>query len=200
MAGAEPGLVRKALIASRDVLDQALADPDFEASIVAIASAWTRALRGGNKILICGNGGSAADAQHIAGELLSRFYFDRAPLAGMALTVDTSVLTAVGNDYGYEHVFSRQVRGLGRPGDVLLGISTSGRSPNVLAALEAARTMDMVTVGFTGTGDNAMAPLCDHLLRAPSASTPLIQQVHITAAHIVCQIVEAGIFPDGAAR
>jgi D-sedoheptulose 7-phosphate isomerase len=200
MAGPQSLLVRRALTESRDVLDQALSDPEFEASIVAIAAAWTRALRTGNKILICGNGGSAADAQHIAGELLSRFYFDRAPLAGMALTVDTSVLTAIGNDYGYEHSFSRQVRGLGRAGDVLLGISTSGRSPNVLAALEAARVIDMVTVGFTGIGGNAMAPHCDHVLHAPSSSTPLIQQVHITAAHIVCQIVEAEMFPEGAAR
>jgi D-sedoheptulose 7-phosphate isomerase len=199
MAGPKSGLIRQALIDSRDVLDEALADPQFEASILAIADAWTKALRGGNKILLCGNGGSAADAQHIAGELLSRFYFDRAPLAGMALTVDTSVLTAVGNDYGYEHTFSRQVRGLGRAGDVLVGISTSGRSPNVLAALEAARALDMVTVGFTGRDGNAMASLSDHMLRAPSSSTPLIQQVHITAAHIICQIVEAEIFPRGAA-
>jgi D-sedoheptulose 7-phosphate isomerase len=196
MVCSEVSRVREYLIASRDVIDRALGDEGFHHTIAEIARAWTQALRGGGKILLCGNGGSAADAQHIAGELVSRFLFDRAALAGLALTTDSSVLTAIGNDYGYEHTFSRQVMGLGRPGDVLVGISTSGRSPNVLAALKVAREGGLVTVGFTGERDGTMDELCDLLLRAPSPSTPLIQQVHITAAHLVCQLVEEAMFPN----
>jgi D-sedoheptulose 7-phosphate isomerase len=146
--------------------------------------------------MLAGNGGSAADAQHIAGEFMSRLRFDRNPLPAVALTTDTSVLTAVGNDYGYDQVFERQVRGLGQRGDVFIAISTSGKSPNVIAALKAARTLGVVTVGFTGTAPGAavMRPLCDHLLAAPSDDTPLIQQVHITAAHTICEIVERNMF------
>jgi len=194
MASSETSTVREVLTASRDVLDLALGDATFQSTVVAIAGAWTNALHAGGKILLCGNGGSAADAQHIAGELISRFLFDRAPLAAIALTVDTSVLTAIGNDYGYEHTFSRQVTGLGRAGDVLVGISTSGRSPNIIAALKEARANGLVTIGFTGNGNGPMGEYCDLLLRAPSSSTPLIQQVHITVGHIVCQIVEQTIF------
>jgi len=194
MAGSEMNVVRDVLTASRDVLDAALADESFQSTVAAIAAAWTRSLRAGGKIMLCGNGGSAADAQHIAGELISRFLFDRAPLAAIALTVDTSILTAIGNDYGYEHTFSRQVSGLGRAGDVLVGISTSGRSPNIIAALKAGRDAGLTTIGFTGNGNGPIGEYCDLLLRAPSPSTPLIQQVHITVAHIVCQIVEESMF------
>ena len=146
--------------------------------------------------MICGNGGSAADAQHIAGEFLSRLRFDRHPLPAIALTTDSSVLTAIGNDYGYEQVFERQLRGLGRKGDVFIAISTSGKSPNVLAALRAAREIGVTTVGFTGTAPGAalMAPLCHLVLAAPSNDTPLIQQIHITAAHAICEIVERNMF------
>lgn len=198
MVRSELSIVREFLATSRDVLDAALADAAFQESVVDIAAAWTRALRAGGKILLCGNGGSAADAQHITGELVSRFLYDRAPLPALALTVDTSVLTAIGNDYGYDQTFSRQVRGLGRAGDVLVGISTSGRSPNIIAALQAAREVGVVTVGFTGNRNGPMGEYCDLVLRAPSASTALIQQVHITAAHIMCQIVEEAMFPRGA--
>ena len=149
------------------------------------------------KLLIAGNGGSAADAQHIAGEFLSRLNFDRNPLPAIALTTDSSVLTAIGNDYGFERTFERQVRGLGKTGDVFIAISTSGRSPNVVAALKAARECGLITVGFTGmASDGAMQPLCDYCLAAPSPETPLIQQIHIVAAHAICGLVELNLFGD----
>jgi D-sedoheptulose 7-phosphate isomerase len=181
---------------SLEALERAAGDAAFMGQILAIAAACERALRAGGKVLLAGNGGSAADAQHIAGEFLSRLCFDRDPLPAIALTTDTSVLTAVGNDYGYDKVFERQVRGLGRRGDVFIAISTSGKSPNVIAALTAARALGVVTVGFTGTapGATTMRPLCDYLLAAPSDDTPLIQQLHITAAHAICEIVERNIF------
>jgi D-sedoheptulose 7-phosphate isomerase len=181
---------------SLDVLARAAAEPEFGAAVLAIAQAVEKSLRAGGKVMLAGNGGSAADAQHIAGEFLSRLRFDRHPLPAIALTTDSSVLTAVGNDYGYEQVFERQLRGLGRKGDVFVAISTSGKSPNVLAALRAAREIGVTTVGFTGDspGAAAMLPLCHHVLAAPSDDTPLIQQVHITAAHAICEIVERNLF------
>lgn len=160
-----------------------------------IARVIVESLQAGGKVLLAGNGGSASDAQHIAGELVSRLNYDRAPLAGLALTTDSSVLTAVGNDYGYEHVFARQVAGLGRAGDVFVGISTSGRSRNILAALDAAREGGLNTVGFTGATGGAMAQHAQLLLNAPSDRTPIIQQLHITAAHIICGLVESALFP-----
>jgi D-sedoheptulose 7-phosphate isomerase len=169
-------------------------DPAIAATIEAIANACVAALRAGGKVLFAGNGGSAADAQHLAGEFVSRFNFDRPGLAGIALTTDTSVLTAIGNDYGYEHVFRRQVQALGRQGDVLLGLSTSGNSPNVVAALSEARAMGVVTVGFTGNRNGRMDPLCDHLLRVPSGLTPRIQEGHIVAGHTLCGVVESMMF------
>jgi D-sedoheptulose 7-phosphate isomerase len=181
---------------SLDVLERAAAEPEFGAAVLAIAQAVEKSLRAGGKVMLAGNGGSAADAQHIAGEFLSRLRFDRHPLPALALTTDSSVLTAVGNDYGYEQVFERQLRGLGRKGDVFIAISTSGRSPNVLTALAAARELGITTVGFTGTAPGAavMLPLCHLVLVAPSDDTPLIQQVHITAAHAICEIVERRMF------
>jgi D-sedoheptulose 7-phosphate isomerase len=181
---------------SLDVLGRAADDAAFGAAVLAVAQAIETSLRAGGKIMLAGNGGSAADAQHIAGEFLSRLRFDRHPLPAVALTTDSSVLTAVGNDYGYDQVFERQLRGLGRKGDVFVAISTSGKSPNVIAALRAAREIGVVTVGFTGTapGAAAMRPLCDQVLAAPSDDTPLIQQIHITAAHAICEIVERNIF------
>ena len=181
---------------SLDVLGRAADDAAFGAAMLTIAQAIEASLRAGGKVMLAGNGGSAADAQHIAGEFLSRLRFDRHPLPAIALTTDSSVLTAVGNDYGYEQVFERQLRGLGRKGDVFVAISTSGKSPNVVAALRAAREIGVVTVGFTGTapGAVAMRPLCDLMLAAPSDDTPLIQQIHITAAHAICEIVERNLF------
>jgi D-sedoheptulose 7-phosphate isomerase len=180
---------------SCDTLARAADDTELRATIHAISDAITAAFRAGNKVLIAGNGGSAADAQHIAGEFLSRLNFDRNPLPAIALTTDTSVLTAIGNDYGFDRTFERQVRGLGRPGDVFIAISTSGRSPNVVAALQAARAGGLTTVGFTGTAANGtMQPLCDYCLAAPSGETPQIQQIHIVAAHAICGIVELNLF------
>ena len=175
------------------------ADTSLRATMAAMAERITAALQGGNKLLIAGNGGSAGDSQHIAGEFLSRLMFDHAPLAAIALTTDTSVLTAIGNDYGYEHLFERQVRGLGKPGDVFLGISTSGRSPNVLLAMDAARRGGLVTMAFCGSNPAGMAANADMVFAAPSLRTAIIQQIHIVAAHIVCALVERAMFPDAAA-
>jgi D-sedoheptulose 7-phosphate isomerase len=181
---------------SCETLSRAADDPNFRARIHEIAEAITAAFRGGRKLLIAGNGGSAADAQHIAGEFLSRLNFDRNPLPAIALTTDSSVMTAIGNDYGFDRTFERQVRGLGQPGDVFIAISTSGRSANVIAALKAARESGLTTVGFTGSRDNGlMQPLCDHCLGAPAEETALIQQIHIVAAHAICGLVERDLFP-----
>jgi D-sedoheptulose 7-phosphate isomerase len=174
----------------------AIDDPAFRRAIDEIAAVISTALTDGRKLLLAGNGGSAADAQHIAGEMLSRFNYDRAPIAALALTTDSSVLTAIGNDYGYERLFERQILGLGCPGDVFIAISTSGRSPNVIRAIDAARQKRLVTIGFTGRSGGEMASRCDLCLHAPSDSTPLIQQIHITAGHIICGLVEKRLFPQ----
>jgi D-sedoheptulose 7-phosphate isomerase len=179
---------------SRETLDRAAVDRGMLQAMISTAEAMTSALHNGNKILIAGNGGSAADAQHMAGEFMSRLNFDRNPLPAIALTTDTSVLTAVGNDYGFENVFERQIRGLARPGDVVLAISTSGCSPNILAGLRAAREVGATTIGFTGIAQSPMIPLCDICVRVPSDSTPQIQQIHIVAAHAICGLVEHELF------
>lgn len=153
--------------------------------------------RAGNKLMICGNGGSAADSQHIAAEFISRLMFDRAPLPALALTTDSSNLTAIGNDYGYEKVFERQVLGLGQEGDILIGISTSGNSKNVLRAFEAAQTKGVICFAFAGATPGPMREHCRTVLAAPSTKTAIIQQIHITAAHIVCALVERTMFPQG---
>jgi D-sedoheptulose 7-phosphate isomerase len=155
-----------------------------------IAQTIEQSLRAGGKLLIAGNGGSAADAQHLAAEFMGRYVLDRKPLAALALTTDTSALTAIGNDYGFDQVFERQVRGLGRPGDVFLGISTSGRSPNVLRALAAARDLGLVTVGFSGAADTGMRALCRHFLAVASQETAIVQQIHMVAGHAICALVE----------
>jgi D-sedoheptulose 7-phosphate isomerase len=165
-----------------------------------MADTTVAAMRAGKKLRIAGNGGNAADAQHIGGEFISRLMVDHAPLPAIALTTDTSALTATANDYGHELVFERQVLSLGQSGDVFLGISTSGNSPNVLRALQAARARGPTTLGFAGAGGGKMAGLCDLLLMAPSKWTPVIQQVHITAAYIYCALIERTMFPAEAAR
>jgi D-sedoheptulose 7-phosphate isomerase len=179
---------------SRQVLEAAGADRTLVAMVAEIAAVITRTFRNGGKLLIAGNGGSAADAQHVAAEFVSRFKMERNPLAAIALTTDTSVLTAVGNDYGFEQVFARQIAALGRPGDCFLALSTSGRSPNVLAALKAARDRGITTIGLTGEKGEAMRPNCDLLLSAPSPETDLIQQIHMVVAHAVCGMVEHELF------
>ena len=191
-----PNYVAHYLTASRAAMDAFADDAHAGAVMLVMADAITAAMRAGGKLLIAGNGGSAADAQHIAGEFISRLMFDHAPLPAIALTTDSSAMTATANDYGYDHVFERQLLGLGQRGDVFLGISTSGNSPSVLRALEAARARGLLTLGFAGQGGGTMVPLCDHILLAPSTWTPIIQQVHITAAHIVCALVERAMFPE----
>ncbi len=190
-----PAAILDYLVRSRDAIQAAIDDPTFIQAIGEIAEAVGAALAGGHKLLLAGNGGSAADAQHLAGELLSRLHYDRAPAAALALTTDSSVLTAIGNDYGYEQVFERQVLGLGRRGDALIAISTSGRSPNILRAIEAARRQGLAVLGFTGRSGGDMARHCDVCLRAPADATPLVQQIHIIAGHIVCGLVEERLFP-----
>ncbi len=162
-----------------------------------IAAVIVTALRSGNKLLIIGNGGSAADAQHIAAEIVGRYKQNRPAYAAIALTTDTSALTAIANDYGFEQVFSRQVEGLGSRGDVLLALSTSGRSPNILAALRVARERGLITVGFTGSKGETLGALCDHLLVAPSDDTPVIQQLHLAVAHGICDEVEQTLMREG---
>ncbi len=183
------------LAQTRDSVQAAIDDPLFCNSLAAIAEAAGAALAAGHKLVLAGNGGSAADAQHLAGELVGRLNYDRAPAAAIALTTDSSVLTAIGNDYGFERIFERQIQALGAQGDVFVAISTSGRSPSILRALAAAREKRLVTVGFTGQSGGEMAACCDLILRAPTDSTQLVQQIHIVAGHILCALVEERLFP-----
>ena len=170
--------------------ERATQDMAMLAAARKIADVSIAALRAGNKLLLAGNGGSAGDAQHIAAEITGRYKLDRPAYAAIALTTDTSALTAIANDYGYDQVFSRQVQGLGRRGDVLIGMTTSGRSPNILSALQMAREQGLVTVGFTGAKGQAMASACDHLLVAPTDDTPVVQQIHLAVAHGICEVIE----------
>jgi D-sedoheptulose 7-phosphate isomerase len=178
---------------SRDAVERAALDVRLLDSARKIADTIAKALRGGHKLLVAGNGGSAADAQHIAAEIVGRYKQDRPAYAAIALTTDTSALTAIGNDYGFEQVFSRQVEGLGKRGDVLLALSTSGRSPNILSALKTARSQGLVTVGFTGAKGSALGAACDHLLVAPSEDTAVIQQIHMAFAHGICEVIEQNL-------
>ncbi len=181
--------------ASIAVKEKILADPGLLKAIGEISEACSESLCEGNKVLFCGNGGSAADAQHLAAELSGRFYYDRDPLPAEALHVNTSFLTAVANDYSYEQVYARMLRAVGTEGDVLFALSTSGNSPNILRALETARELGMVTVGLTGETGGAMAGLCDYLVKVPSADTPRIQEAHIMIGHIICENIESTLFP-----
>jgi D-sedoheptulose 7-phosphate isomerase len=188
--------IKSHLTLSLAALERATQDPSLLAAARKIAEVIVTALRGGNKLLTVGNGGSAADAQHIAAEIVGRYKQDRPACAAMALTTDTSALTAIANDYGFEQVFARQVAGLGRPGDVLLALSTSGRSPNILAALRAARERGLTTIGFTGRQGEALGVLCDHLLVAPSEDTAIIQQIHLAVAHGICDEIEQALMRE----
>jgi D-sedoheptulose 7-phosphate isomerase len=162
--------------------------------IQRVGQVMAAAFRSDKKVLFCGNGGSAADAQHLAAELSGRFYKDRKPLFAEALHVNTSYLTAVGNDYGYDFIYARMVEAAGREGDVLVAISTSGNSPNILKAIEKARQQGMVIIGMTGESGGAMASLCDFLINVPSSDTPRIQESHIMIGHIWCEQVERILF------
>jgi D-sedoheptulose 7-phosphate isomerase len=182
---------------SIDTKNKLLADKEVCETIAKVSQLCIDAYKKGNKTLIAGNGGSAADAQHIAGEFVSRFYFDRPGLASIALTTDTSILTAIGNDYGYEKLFSRQVQANGVKGDIFIGISTSGNSKNILEALKECKEKGIITVGLTGESGATMAEECDYCIKVPSKSTPRIQESHILIGHIICAIVEEEIFGKG---
>ncbi len=172
-------------------------DKELMSLLKTVSQQVVAAYKNGNKTLIAGNGGSAADAQHIAGEFVSKFYFDRPGLASLALTTDTSILTAIGNDYGYERLFSRQLQANGVKDDVFIGISTSGNSKNIIEALKECKGKGIVTVGFTGENGGAMKELCDYCLCVPSNETPRVQESHILLGHIICAVVEEEIFGKG---
>lgn len=173
------------------------ADASLEGELVQAVNLCVGALRAGGKLMFAGNGGSAADAQHWAGELVSRFYYDRPGLAAIALTTDSSILTAIGNDYGYDYTFARQVEALGRNGDVLVVISTSGNSANVLRAAQAARERGIAVIGFTGEGGGKLAPLCRICFQVPSNETPRIQEGHEFLGHLLCALIESEMHPRG---
>ncbi len=183
-------LVRASIQVKEDLLKDARILDTLAASITAIVSAF----KNGNKVLFCGNGGSAADAQHLAAEFSGRFYTDRDALPAEALHVNTSYITAVANDYSYDVIYSRMIKGIGNKGDILFGLSTSGNSINIVKAFEMAREKEMVTIGLTGTTGGKMKDLCDHLLNVPSTDTPRIQESHILLGHIICQLVEEQYF------
>lgn len=182
------------IIETQRIIGGMLADDSLISVVTGAAEACAKSLQNGGKILLAGNGGSAADAQHIAGELVSRFAFDRPGLSAVALTTDTSIITAIGNDYGYENLFARQVQAHGKDSDVFIGYSTSGKSPNILKAFEVARGIGIVTIGLTGNRGGPMHDLCDHLLVVPSADTPKIQEGHLVLGHIICGLIENAIF------
>ncbi|EIP5774965.1 D-sedoheptulose 7-phosphate isomerase [Campylobacter jejuni] len=179
------------------VKEQILKDENLITLIKNASLEVIKAYKNGNKTLLAGNGGSAADAQHIAGEFVSRFYFDRPGIASIALTTDTSVLTAIGNDYGYENLFARQVQAQGVKGDVFIGISTSGNSKNILKALEFCKQKEIISIGLSGASGGAMNELCDYCIKVPSTCTPRIQEAHILIGHIICAIVEEELFGKG---
>ena len=186
--------IRAQIEESWRIMAAMLSDADLLSRVEAAAQACIDAMRQGNKILLAGNGGSAADAQHIAGEFVSRFAFDRPGLPAIALTTDTSILTAIGNDYGYEKLFARQVQAHAQKGDVFIGYSTSGKSANVLAALQEARSRGVICIGMAGNRGGPMEELCDHYLAVPSADTPKIQEGHAVIGHILCGLVERALF------
>ena len=182
--------LEKELEDSAKVIDLIRQDKALVDMLVTVADICIDALRRGNKILFAGNGGSAADAQHFAAELVGRFYCERKPLSAMALTTDTSMLTAIGNDYGFEQVFSRQVEANGRAGDVFIGISTSGNSKNVIEAALKCKLIGVTSVGLVGCKPSALEEVCDYTIRAPSASTPRIQEAHAVIGHVLCSLIE----------
>ena len=176
------------------VMSAMLADDILISIVQAAANACITSLQQGGKILLAGNGGSAADAQHIAGEFVSRFAFDRPGLPAIALTTDSSILTSIGNDYGYEKLFSRQIQAHGNKGDIFIGYSTSGMSPNIIRAFEESRARGLICIGLTGNRGGLMQSLCDYLIEIPSDDTPKIQEGHLVIGHILCGLVECTIF------
>lgn len=189
-------LIVKRLTTSAEVKTLMCNDELTLAEIIKISDAVINAFKQGNSVYFCGNGGSAADAQHLAAEFSGRFYIDRKPLPSEALHCNTSFLTAVGNDYGYENVYSRLIQGIGREGDILIGISTSGNSENILKAFATAGSKKMITICFTGQRGGKMLGTTDFIIQVPSNDTPRIQEAHITVGHIICEIVESTLFSN----
>jgi D-sedoheptulose 7-phosphate isomerase len=187
-------IIHSELSQTRDIIETILLDTPFQENVLKIVNICIDSLHSGGKIIFCGNGGSAADSQHLAAELVSRFNFDRPALAAIALTTDTSALTAIGNDYGYERVFSRQLEAIGRQGDVLFGFSTSGRSKNILLAFEQAKKMNIKTVGMLGIDGRDIGKIADKQINIPSSYTPKIQEGHICIGHIICGVIEELMF------
>lgn len=192
---AEADFIADYLAQSTTALTAYATDPAQSQLLQHMSDLIVASMRNGGKLLLAGNGGSAGDSQHLAAEFTGRMLYDRDPLPAIALTTDTSALTAIGNDYGYEKSFERQLIALGRKGDVFIGLSTSGNSPNVLRALEAAKARGIATIGFAGQSGGKMAEISDLLLRAPSPLTPVIQQIHMVAGHILCCLVERAMCP-----
>jgi D-sedoheptulose 7-phosphate isomerase len=186
--------IKNIIQASIDVKQSIIADTELIGKIDQVTTIITKAFADGNKVLFCGNGGSAADAQHLAAEFSGRFYTDRDPLPSEALHCNSSYMTAVANDYGYDVVYSRMIKGIGKPGDILVCLSTSGNSVNIINAMEQAKKLGMINVGLTGETGGKMKAVCDHLINVPSKDTPRIQESHITIGHIICQLVEDQLF------
>ena len=188
--------INKCIKDSVENYTRVLHDDVLQENVKRIASESIAAFRGDKKMLLCGNGGSASDAQHIAAELSGRFYTNRPPLYAEALHVNSSYMTAVANDYGYEATYARMVEAAGKEGDVLIGLSTSGNSPNVVRAMQKAKEIGMFTVGFTGENGGKMKGICDVMICIPSEDTPRIQEAHILIGHIICQLIEEEMFPN----
>ena len=186
--------IKKIIKSSIDTKQSVLQNEGLLKTIAASVDVIVNAFRNGNRVYFCGNGGSAADAQHLAAEFSGRFYTDRKALPAEALHCNTSYLTAVANDYSFDEIYSRLIDGIGEAGDVLIGLSTSGNSANIVKAFETARKKTMITIGFTGKSGGNMKPLCDHLVNIPSTDTPRIQESHIMVGHIICQLVEEKYF------
>ena len=188
--------VSASIRASIAVKEKLLSSAEIVSCVARVSEILVDALKQGNKLLLCGNGGSAADAQHIAAEFVGRFSFNRPALPALALSVNTSCVTAIGNDYGFDQVFSRQIEALARPGDVCIGITTSGNSPNVLCAMSAARKMSLHTFGLTGAADGKLKNAVDYCICVPSKETPRIQECHILIGHVISELVERTIFHE----
>ena len=186
--------IKKIIKSSIDTKQSVLQNEGLLKTIAASVDAIVNAFRNGNRVYFCGNGGSAADAQHLAAEFSGRFYTNRKALPAEALHCNTSYLTAVANDYSFDDIYSRLIDGIGETGDILIGLSTSGNSANIVKAFETARKKTMITIGFTGKSGGNMKPLCDHLVNIPSTDTPRIQESHIMVGHIICQLVEENYF------
>ena len=187
-------LIRRNISDSITVKQELLQNDDIMVDIIKVADLIVEAFNNGNKLLFCGNGGSAADAQHLAAEFSGRYYLNRPPLHAEALHTDTSFMTAVSNDFSFDEVYARLIQGIGKQGDILIGMSTSGNSKNVIKALEEAKKKNIITIGFTGKANGNMKPYCDYLINIPSDDTPRIQECHLMLGHAICELVEKELF------